>query len=66
MNIFFYFYSPDGCIVPLGPSHDTGIHNPLGYTLNYNEFVVYSTEQVCLYVCMYICMYVIMYVVQVC
>lgn len=36
---------PNGCIVPLGPSHDTGIHNPLGYTLNYNEFIVYSTEQ---------------------
>lgn len=28
--------SVDGCLVPLGTSVNTGIHNPSGYTLNYN------------------------------
>lgn len=27
---------PDGAVVPLGTSKDTGITNPSGYTLNYN------------------------------
>jgi hypothetical protein len=26
----------DGVLVPLGPGMDTGVHNPHGYTLNYN------------------------------
>lgn len=26
----------DGVLVPLGPGVDTGVHNPHGYTLNYN------------------------------
>lgn len=26
----------DGCVVPVGTSVDTGVHNPHGYTLNYN------------------------------
>ena len=29
-------FRSDGCVVPLGPTTDTGIHNPTGYTLNYN------------------------------
>lgn len=37
---------PDGCEVPLGPPIDTGLVNKSGYTLNYNEFVVYDTKQV--------------------
>jgi len=36
----------DGCIVPLGTSIDTGVNNPHGYTLNYNEYVIYDTRQV--------------------
>lgn len=36
----------NGSTVPLGPADDTGILNPEGYTLNYNEFVVYSPNQV--------------------
>ncbi|XP_036592249.1 poly [ADP-ribose] polymerase 2 isoform X2 [Trichosurus vulpecula] len=32
--------------VPLGPASDTGVLNPQGYTLNYNEFVVYDPSQV--------------------
>ena len=36
----------DGVIVPCGLPTDTGVDNPDGYTLNYNEFVVYDTKQV--------------------
>uniref|UniRef100_A0A452FZE1 Poly [ADP-ribose] polymerase n=1 Tax=Capra hircus TaxID=9925 RepID=A0A452FZE1_CAPHI len=36
----------NGSTVPLGPASDTGILNPEGYTLNYNEFVVYNPNQV--------------------
>lgn len=37
---------PDGCEVPLGTPIDTGLTNKSGYTLNYNEFVVYDMKQV--------------------
>ncbi|KAK2498914.1 hypothetical protein MC885_003942 [Smutsia gigantea] len=40
------FITLNGSTVPLGPANDTGILNPEGYTLNYNEFVVYSPNQV--------------------
>ncbi|XP_012940538.1 poly [ADP-ribose] polymerase 2 [Aplysia californica] len=36
----------DGVTVPLGKAKDTGVVNPSGYTLNYNEFIVYNTQQV--------------------
>ncbi|XP_021354296.1 poly [ADP-ribose] polymerase 2-like isoform X2 [Mizuhopecten yessoensis] len=36
----------DGTLVPLGKSKDTGVKNPKGYTLNYNEFIVYDTKQI--------------------
>lgn len=37
---------PDGTIVPLGKSKNTNVKNPSGYTLNYNEFIVYDTKQI--------------------
>lgn len=37
---------PDGVVVPFGKSTDTGVVNPRGYTLNYNEYIVYNTNQV--------------------
>lgn len=40
------FVTLNGSTVPLGPAHDTGILNPDGYTLNYNEFIVYNSNQV--------------------
>uniref|UniRef100_A0A8I3S2Q3 Poly [ADP-ribose] polymerase n=1 Tax=Canis lupus familiaris TaxID=9615 RepID=A0A8I3S2Q3_CANLF len=40
------FITLNGSTVPLGPASDTGILNPDGYTLNYNEFIVYSPNQV--------------------
>ncbi|XP_026346319.1 poly [ADP-ribose] polymerase 2 [Ursus arctos] len=40
------FITLNGSTVPLGPASDTGILNPEGYTLNYNEFIVYSPDQV--------------------
>lgn len=43
---FLFFCSDDGCIVPLGKPKDTGVDNPSGYTLNYNEFIVYDVSQV--------------------
>ncbi|XP_044842571.1 poly [ADP-ribose] polymerase 2 isoform X2 [Mauremys mutica] len=36
----------EGAAVPLGPAVETGVRNPHGYTLNYNEFVVYEPGQV--------------------
>ncbi|CAH1779148.1 unnamed protein product [Owenia fusiformis] len=40
------FTTNDGVNVPLGKPKDTGVTNPTGYTLNYNEFIVYNTNQV--------------------
>lgn len=39
-------FGRNGSTVPLGPASDTGILNPEGYTLNYNEFIVYNPNQV--------------------
>ncbi|XP_067870541.1 poly [ADP-ribose] polymerase 2 isoform X2 [Heterodontus francisci] len=33
-------------LVPMGPGKETGVENPNGYTLNYNEYVVYNPTQV--------------------
>lgn len=37
---------PDGLVVPVGKGSDTGVKNPKGFTLNYNEFIVYDTRQI--------------------
>ncbi|ETE69998.1 Poly [ADP-ribose] polymerase 2, partial [Ophiophagus hannah] len=39
-------FSLHGATVPVGPAKETGIANTHGYTLNYNEFVVYDPRQV--------------------
>ena len=36
----------DGTVVPLGKPADTGVNNPSGYTLNYNEYIVYDLSQI--------------------
>lgn len=36
----------DGVMVPMGPADTTSVVNPKGYTLNYNEYIVYDTKQV--------------------
>ncbi|XP_063596383.1 poly [ADP-ribose] polymerase 2-like isoform X3 [Penaeus indicus] len=36
----------DGTVVPLGPAVNSGVNNPKGYTLMYNEFIVYNPAQV--------------------
>ncbi|XP_062508995.1 poly [ADP-ribose] polymerase 2-like [Corticium candelabrum] len=36
----------DGCVVPLGPTCDTKVHNPHGYTLECNEYVIYDVKQI--------------------
>ncbi|CAF3086119.1 unnamed protein product [Rotaria sp. Silwood2] len=36
----------DGVVVPMGPAESTNVVNPKGYTLNYNEYIVYDTKQV--------------------
>ncbi|GFO25409.1 poly [ADP-ribose] polymerase, partial [Plakobranchus ocellatus] len=41
-----YVKTPDGLTVPLGKSKNTGVNNPAGFTLNYNEFIVYDTRQI--------------------
>jgi len=41
-----YLTLPDGMVVPLGCPSDTGVNNPNGFTLNYNEYVVYNTNQI--------------------
>ncbi len=32
--------------MPLGKPVDTKVVNPAGYTLNYNEFIVYNVNQI--------------------
>ena len=32
--------------MPTGKLVNTGVKNPSGYTLNYNEFIVYDTNQI--------------------
>uniref|UniRef100_UPI00064D339B poly [ADP-ribose] polymerase 2 isoform X2 n=1 Tax=Jaculus jaculus TaxID=51337 RepID=UPI00064D339B len=41
-----YSVTLNGTTVPLGPATGTGVLNPEGYTLNYNEYIVYSPNQV--------------------
>ncbi|KAB7505693.1 Poly [ADP-ribose] polymerase 2 [Armadillidium nasatum] len=36
----------DGVVVPMGPGVDTKIQNKSGYTLQYNEYIVYDVSQV--------------------
>ncbi|XP_041092813.1 poly [ADP-ribose] polymerase 2 [Polyodon spathula] len=36
----------DGASVPMGPVISTGVNNPEGYTLLYNEYIVYNPAQV--------------------
>ena len=36
----------DGLEIPVGPPKDTKVVNKRGYTLNYNEFIVYHTKQI--------------------
>ncbi|XP_018425532.1 PREDICTED: poly [ADP-ribose] polymerase 2 isoform X2 [Nanorana parkeri] len=36
----------EGAMVPMGPLIDTGLQNNDGYTLNYNEYIVYDSCQV--------------------
>ncbi|XP_066963757.1 poly [ADP-ribose] polymerase 2-like isoform X2 [Macrobrachium rosenbergii] len=36
----------DGTVVPMGPGVQTGVNNPKGYTLLYNEYIVYNPSQV--------------------
>lgn len=33
-------------MVPLGKPVKTNVVNPSGYTLNYNEYIVYNTQQI--------------------
>lgn len=40
------FTMSDGTIVPMGKAINTGVTNPKGYTLNYNEYIVYNTNQI--------------------
>ena len=35
-----------GLKLPMGPSKNTNVNNKNGYTLNYNEFIVYDTKQI--------------------
>ena len=37
---------PCGTVVPLGKPVNTKVKNPTGYTLNYNEYIVYNTQQI--------------------
>lgn len=36
----------DGTIVPMGPGVNTNVVNPRGYTLMYNEYIVYDVHQI--------------------
>lgn len=45
ISAFTSLYSDDA-VVPLGPLIDTELKNNDGYTLNYNEYIVYDNRQV--------------------
>ncbi len=36
----------DGGLIAVGKQVETGVTNPDGYTLNYNEYVVYDLKQI--------------------
>jgi len=36
----------DGVVVPMGPGEPATVKNSKGFTLNYNEFIVYDIKQV--------------------
>ncbi len=36
----------DGTLVPLGPGVDSKVNNPAGYTLQYNEYIIYDLTQI--------------------
>ncbi|CAF4932607.1 unnamed protein product, partial [Rotaria sp. Silwood1] len=36
----------DDVVVPMGPVESTNVVDPKGYSLNYNEYIVYDTKQV--------------------
>ncbi len=42
----YFVNRDDGVIVPMGPGEPTKVNNGKGYTLNYNEYIVYDTKQV--------------------
>lgn len=46
MNNFFSFSLRDGVTVPMGPSVKTGVGQKGGYTLLYNEYIVYNPAQI--------------------
>lgn len=37
---------PCGTVVPIGKPVKLNVNNPSGYTLNYNEYIVYNTQQI--------------------
>jgi len=41
-----YEMMENGLQIPVGPPKDTKVVNKKGYTLNYNEFIVYDTKQI--------------------
>ncbi len=46
MQIWIFWNRNDDILVPMGPVESTNVMNPKGYTLNYNEYIVYDTKQV--------------------
>jgi hypothetical protein len=36
----------DDIVIPMGPGEPASVNNSKGYTLNYNEYIVYDTKQV--------------------
>jgi len=45
-QVFILSYRDDGSVIPSGKLIDSGVTNSKGYTLNYNEYIVYNTNQV--------------------
>ena len=41
-----YFCRTNGTVVSMGKGVDTPVATPDGYTLNYNEYIVYDTRQI--------------------
>ena len=46
MKLIFPGFSDGDVIVPMGPAEAMTSKNAKGYSLNYNEYIVYDTKQI--------------------
>lgn len=45
-SVIFNKNRNDDVVIPMGPGEPTKVNNGKGFSLNYNEYIVYDTKQV--------------------